>query len=68
MSRSATRWVFGFLMIAITACVDTAEPTGPVPTPEPDPGEIISTAGRADGTVSAPVRPASPAKRSRSGS
>jgi hypothetical protein len=68
MNRSTTRWVFGFLLIAVAACVDTAEPTGPVPTPNPDPGEIISTAGQADGALSAPVRPASRSRRSGPGS
>lgn len=50
----------GFLfvfLIAVAGCVDYAEPTGPVPVPEPDPGELTSVVVPADGSVPAARRP-----------
>ncbi|MBM4185398.1 MAG: hypothetical protein FJ207_14470 [Gemmatimonadetes bacterium] len=40
MSRSSLPWML--LVLATLGCVDTAEPTGPVPIPPDDGGEIIS--------------------------
>jgi len=48
-----------FLFVGVSACVDTAEPTGPVPTPEPEPGELTSVVRPADGPASAASRPGS---------
>ena len=41
-----------FIAIAVAGCVDYQEPTGPVPTPDPQEGELTSVVVRADGSAS----------------
>lgn len=55
--RMIGAFFFLFLFAGMWGCVDTAEPTGPVPKPEPDPGELTSVAQPAYDPASVAGRP-----------
>ena len=59
MNRWLSRRMIGLLFLFFFAgagCVDTAEPTGPVPQPPPDDGgDLTSVDLRADGHASPPA-------------
>jgi hypothetical protein len=57
MNRSRSRRLIGLVVLALAGCLDTAEPTGPVPTPEPDPGELTAGASLSAGDVPVSARP-----------
>ena len=57
MNRWLSRRMIGLLFvtfIAVAGCVDYQEPTGPVPQPPPDDGELTSAVLRAGGNASPP--------------
>lgn len=62
MSPWLSRLVIPFLLIVVAACVDTADPTGPVPQPEPpeNPGDFTQATQAAEvGPSSGVPRPGS---------
>jgi hypothetical protein len=54
MNRWLSRQMIGFFVIVTLAgCVDYQEPTGPLPQPEPEDGELTSVVWQADGSSAA---------------
>lgn len=66
MNRWLSRGTLGSLLVVIAGCVDTAEPTGPMPNPPEDPGELTSVVIDAVGNASEGRTPSAAPRTTRS--